>query len=299
VRVAFAPGEAAASLVIAERLGAFARQGVEVEWQARERPADALPELASDALDVAVARVSVTVFALIVRGGRVRIVADRGQQRVGGCALNAVMLRRGLDPQRLPRPLRVATTPATVGDFLLDRLRAEHQGADDWSIVDLPSMAMPQALAAGAIDVVLANEPHLTRLRDAGLADVWRTYAEIYPDMQHYMLLFGPRLLDRQRDLGARFLAAYLEGERTLAGGKTDRNVELMADALELDPELVRRICWAPVSDDLGVNAESLLAFQRWAVEKGLLDRVVAAEEFWDGQPAAQAVRLAAGSSSR
>jgi ABC-type nitrate/sulfonate/bicarbonate transport system substrate-binding protein len=176
----------------------------------------------------------------------------------------------------------------------MDRLRRSlGVSADAWQVVDVPSDAQTQAIISGGLDVVALSEPMLSRALDEGVVRIWRTNAEIYPFMQQFLLVFGPRLLDQDRELGARFLAAYLRAEREIAAGKTDVNVARMARALDVYPALARRICWTAVSADLGLNVESVAEFQRWAVEQRLLDRLVGPEEYWDGWFAARARRLA------
>jgi ABC-type nitrate/sulfonate/bicarbonate transport system substrate-binding protein len=223
----------------------------------------------------------------------VRIVADRGHHALGACATSAILLRAGLDPLRLPATLRVSATPALVEEFMLDRARQLLGGESErWRLTDLPRGTESVALAGGAIDLMQADEPVLTRILDEGLARVWRTYAQLQPEMQSHVVVFGPRLLDRERDLGARFLAGYLAEERELAAGPNRENVAAMAEVLDLDPELARRICWPAVRADLSVDVESLQVFQRWAAGKGLLDRVVAPGEYWDGDLARRALGL-------
>jgi ABC-type nitrate/sulfonate/bicarbonate transport system substrate-binding protein len=296
VRVASVPSHpSAASLWIGERSGAFRAQGLALEWVHSNRPSQSLPALLTGDIDVMVTVPSAALFSLMGRGEPVRIVADRGQQTPGACAASAILVRHDLDAARLPSPVRVVASSLHATAFVVDRLRASlGAGAHDWTLVEIPHNAEAQALATRAVDVLTTSEPYLTRLQEAGLARLWRTHAEIYPDLQSFFLVFGPRLLEREREVGERFLAAYLATERRLAQGKTDQNVADMAAALDLDQDLARRICWIQARDDLAVNAGSLLDFQRWAVTKGLLDTVVDPEQFWDGELATGARRMLA-----
>lgn len=292
LRVTTNPNLSNSALRIADREGYFAAQGVSIEWVVMNRPSSALPEVAAGQLDAIVGQVSVALFSIIGRGGRVRIVAGRDHHPLEGCSGGAIVLRRGLDPEHLPAALRVSATPALIEEFMLDRAR-ELLGAaaDDWKLTNLPSGSETVALAGGAVDLLEVNDPPLTRILDEGLGTVWRTFGQIEPEMQSHVLVFGPRLLDQDRDLGARFLAAYLAVARRLARGRTPENVASMAEAVDLDPELARRVCWPHVRPDLSVNHQSLATFQRWAVAKDLLDRVVPPEEYWDGDLAKAAVQ--------
>jgi NitT/TauT family transport system substrate-binding protein len=105
---------------------------------------------------------------------------------------------------------------------------------------------------------------------------------ELLPGAQFAVVLYGPTLLGENRGVGERFMAAYLKAVRQYNEGKTDRNIEIVAEFTELDPELLRAICWPTLQDDGSINAESVLDFQQWAVDNELLEAVVPVETFWD-----------------
>jgi hypothetical protein len=64
--------------------------------------------------------------------------------------------------------------------------------------------------------------------------------------------------------------------------GKTERNLEIMAEFSGLDEEFLKAACWFYIYDDGHVNVQSILDFQHWAVGKGYLDSVVPEEQFYD-----------------
>jgi NitT/TauT family transport system substrate-binding protein len=291
VRIGYASGITTASLWVADQAGYFADQGVDVTWHQMHRPSTALPQLAADNYDVMSLHITAPLFGLIDRGERIRIVADRGHYRGTGCVDGGFVVRRELDLENLPPRMRVSASPNRHSDYLLDRLIAGEQIAGvTWELIDLPAEADLQALARGDIDAAAMDEPILTPALAHGAVRMWLPYAEIFPATQYGILVFGPRLLDRERDLGERFLTAYLRAERELARGKTEENVVRLAEALDFDREFVRDLCWSAVRSDLGVNHESLMDFQRWALDEGHLDRLVPPERYWDGSFAAAAV---------
>jgi NitT/TauT family transport system substrate-binding protein len=291
IRIGYASGITTASLWVADRAGYFAEQGVEVAWHQMRKPSTALPQLVADNYDVMSLHLTAPLFGLIDKGSRIRIVADRGHYGATGCVEGAFVARPDLDLDKLPPRVRVSASPGRLSDYLLDRLIAGAQVEDvDWQLVDLPAEADVQALVRGDIDVAAMDEPLLTPALDRGAVRLWLSFDQIIPDAQYGVLVFGPRLLDRERELGERFLTAYLRAERELARGKTEENVARLADALDFDASLVRRMCWVAVRSDLGVNHESLADFQLWAREEGLLDRIVPPELYWDGAFAAAAV---------
>ena len=77
-------------------------------------------------------------------------------------------------------------------------------------------------------------------------------------------------------------MVAYLKGVRQYNQGKTERNLNIIARHTELNLELLNQARWAPIRDDGSINTESILDYQTWAVEKGLVDSLVPEEQFWD-----------------
>ena len=82
--------------------------------------------------------------------------------------------------------------------------------------------------------------------------------------------------------MGARFLRAFLRGVRTVAEGKTDENIAILAEATHQDEELLQRTCWPSFRSDGGLDTATVNDFQRWLHREELLDRVLDPSEFWD-----------------
>ena len=91
---------------------------------------------------------------------------------------------------------------------------------------------------------------------------------------------FGPN--GNPGDLGKRFMVAFLKGVAQCNEGKTDRNLEILEKYLDLDKEFLREACWPSVNSDGTINTKTVLEFQEWAFEKGLIDNIVPIEQFWD-----------------
>lgn len=291
VRVGYAVGTSTATLWIAYQQGYFADLGVAIDWRQQNRPSTALPQLAVGNLDVLAVNVTIPLFNLIGRGERVRIVADRGHHPEAGCPVSAFIVHADRDPDNLPAQLKFSAAPGYLSEYLIERLmQSLGPAAAAWQLVEVPADAEVHALVNGGVDVVSLTEPRLSRALDERMVRIWRDFGDVYPNAQHYVLVFGPRLLDEQRELGASFLTAYLRAERVMSRGKTEENVAQMAQALDIDRDLARRICWIPVSEDLRPNHGSLADFQSWASDKALLDRHVSIEEYWDGWFAERAV---------
>jgi ABC-type nitrate/sulfonate/bicarbonate transport system substrate-binding protein len=153
---------------------------------------------------------------------------------------------------------------------------------NDIVIVDVPTPVMPDALKKGTIDVVATVEPWITFALQTGHAVLWMPAQKVIPGFQLSTILFGPTLLEKNPEVGKRFMIACLKAVRQFNKGKTERNLEIIAKHTGLDKELLKRTCWPSLRDDGKINIESVLDFQSWAVKKGFQDKLVSPDQFWD-----------------
>ena len=223
------------------------------------------------------------LFNLVARGASVKIVAGRAIEVAGGCVANAVVVRKGLiEEGRLAgresmRGLRLSVDPSGVPAYyvsmLLDRVGLSLQ---DFELSDLSASARGEGLKRDLIDLTVAFEPEVTQTLDSGAAEIWIPGHLIAPDFEYTFVLFGERLLERERDLGKRFVRAYLRGlESYLDDAKAPRLVEILARRTQLDADLLRRMCWPPTVRDGRIDRGSLERYQAWAMEKGLIDSTI------------------------
>jgi NitT/TauT family transport system substrate-binding protein len=273
----------AADLLIAIEEGFFARQGLDVEVVRWSNSTSMLPALARGDVDFSTtSSLSPSYINLIHRGARLRLVAARSVHAVDSCPYVAFVARSELiDGGRLGdlpslRGLRIGTTRTAPSFYYWARL-LERAGLtpEDVELKAVPDDVKIEAIARDLVDVVSTLEPKVTRLVESGEGKVWLPASAATPNRQNTFLLFGPRLLDQRRDLGRRVMAAYLAGRAQYLEGKTERNVKILAEATQLEPDVLRRICWPHQSADPRIDASGLEDFQRWATGEGLIDAVV------------------------
>jgi hypothetical protein len=77
-------------------------------------------------------------------------------------------------------------------------------------------------------------------------------------------------------------MVAYLQGVRRYNRGKTERNLEILEKHTGLDRDLLEEACWPAFRRDGRINARSILDFQTWAREAGILDVDVPEDQFWE-----------------
>jgi ABC-type nitrate/sulfonate/bicarbonate transport system substrate-binding protein len=288
VRVsARAASMANAPLFIADEEGFFAREGIKLEFVSLSTDlTQSIPALEQEEIDVIPAQLSIGFFNAVARGARSRIVADRGHVDPRSCDFTGIVGRGSLfksadPPAAQLRGRRFAANSATASGYLIARyLSSKGMTIADVRFVTVPDNVQLQALRDGSIDAMFSTEPRLTpSLPGNQFIAPGNKYT---PGLQYGIMIFGPSLLVTHRDLGQRFINAYLRGVRQLNQGKTARNLDIIARRIQVSADTARRLCLAPVRDDGALDSPSLLEFQKWGVEQGHQIRTLSQAEVTD-----------------
>jgi NitT/TauT family transport system substrate-binding protein len=287
--VASLPFLSFAPFFIADEEGYFTEQGLEVEFVRFERGGDAVTALVSGDLDVWGGATSVNILNAI-HSARIQVVGDRGYFPPGGCGYTAFLARDdlieagALDSPEQIRGLRVVEDrTGAMRDYLLNELLTDAGlTLDDIEAITLDDPVVIDAFADDSIDVAAMGEPWVTRIAQAGDALFWIPAEDVLPDYQFGLLVFGERLLDEEPEAGQRFMVAYMKAVRQYNEGKTERNLDIVARATDLDRDLLEEACWPSYRSDGMINADTIVAFEEWAVSNGFLEAPVAKEDFWN-----------------
>lgn len=295
VRALILPYITFAPFYIAQEEGFFRAQGIEVEFVNMQQAQEVIPALASGQVDVSSGLLSAGMFTTIAKGGRIAIVADKGYIDPAGCPNYMLIARKGLledtgaDGSEITadslRGRKALITQATWLEYYADKLLAPlGLTTADFESVYMPPAAQIEALNGGGLDLITQSEPWITRFQAAGHERILQTAEELLPDAQAAVMLYGPALLDANPELGERFMRAYLQGVRQYNEGATERNVAILAEPLQLEPDLLREMCWLPIRAGGAINIDSVIDFEQWAVARGYQDESVAPAAFWDGR---------------
>lgn len=289
LKVASLPFIAFAPFFIAQEEGYFQEQGLEVELVNLVQGQDALTALISGEVDVSAGLLSAGILNPIARGTNLRVVADKGYIDPQGCDNIAMIARSTLvEPGQavnadLLRGRTIEVVEASWNEYFLAKgLDTIGLTLDDVTRIHIPVPSHQEALEQEAVDAVTNNEPWVSRMKKAGHQPILTPITRLLPNSQSAITLYGPSLLDGDPDAGNRFMLAYLKAVQQYNEGKTDRNLEIMAKYLNLDAELLKEMCWPSFRGDGQVNVESVLDFQRWLVERGLLDEALPADQIVD-----------------
>ena len=283
------PTMGSAQFFIAEEEGFFAEQGLQIKYVDITRSTEALPALVQGKIDVLHGVMSIGFLNAIARGGKVKFVADKGYLPSAGCAYNALLARRALAEAEKPgNPIqlkgrRIAINPASIEAYYVEKfLSTVGLTLNDVMIVDIPTPVIPEALEKGAIDFAATTEPWVTRILEAKQGVIWTSINQVIPDFQFAFLLYGPTLIEKNPEIGKRFMVAYLRAVREYNQGKTDRNLKIIAKRIGLEEEFLKKVCWSPHRNSGEINIRSVLDFQTWGIKKGFIEKENSPDQFWD-----------------
>jgi NitT/TauT family transport system substrate-binding protein len=287
--ISFAP------LFIARDEGYFTEQGLDVELVDFSSAAsnETIPLLVSRELDAGGIILDVSVFNAILQGNNLKYVADRGFMNPDNCPTDAYVASKTImeagtlaDPTALKGRNVGIQSPGGSPEYIMDVFLGKYGlTQNDIQISKIPDPATRvESLANAAIDVSVLSEPWITRAQTSGAGEVWVPFSDIVPNMSLGVIAFGPSILEDNPEAGTRFMIAYLKGVAQFNEGKTDRNVEIIANYTKLPPEAIKGSCWTSFKPDGSIDPETTLAFEKWALDKGYVDGPLELDQFWTSQ---------------
>lgn len=277
VRVAYLPLITNGPLFIAKEEGYFARQGINIQFEKFQSSAMALPVLVSGDIDVYGGSVSPGFFNAICDGSHVRIVADKGSLAPGACAATAFMVRRDLFEDGTIRSIADLRghkiMAASSEQYSTTRaLALANLTTADVTLVNMDYPTGVVALKNKAVDAGVLAEPYATESLKSGSAVILlpaETYIPDYP----FPLYFGPSLLDKNPELGRKFMVAYLQGVKQYNNGKTERNLQILGNYTRLDRDLLKESCWMPVALNGTTPRKPVMDYMDWLYAQGTIPR--------------------------
>jgi len=289
LKVALLPFLSFAPFFIAVEEGYFAEQGLEIEFIRFRTDGEYLIPLSQGMIDVAGGVVTAGFLNALARGMNLQIVADKGHVRKGG-GYAGMLVRKDLwDKGELSTLADLRGRKVALGmvggssQYNLEiALKEAALRLDEVEIVYIGFPDMIEALKMGAVDAASMGEPLLTQAEELGIAVRFKPYQEALPARQIGVVYFGPNLLQKQPDVGKRFILAYLKGVRTYNEGRTPRNLEIIERYTKLDKEILKKCVWPSLNSDGHVLMDRILDLQDWLYENGFVDTKVKSEKMID-----------------
>lgn len=294
--ISFAP------FFIARDEGYFEAEGLDVEFVRLVQPMAGVAEVARGAIDMTQVGTRVGIFNAMVRGAKLKIVADKGGFAGESAPTSGFLVRKDLlDGKGKPdwariKGRKVSVDPSSFWGYLFEKyLSSNGLKMSDFEIEDLPVTALPGAFGTGAVAIAHVTEPWLTKILGQETTGLLVSDATLAPTAHFSGVCFGPSLLEGNPDAGVRFMVAYLKGIRQYNKGKTRRNIEIIAENTGLDTRSVADSAWPVMRSDGAMDVSGFVEFQKWARKKGYLDSLVPAEKLWDPRFVEQANRKLGG----
>jgi NitT/TauT family transport system substrate-binding protein len=309
VRIGIARTMSDVGYYVADAMGYFRDEGIEVAMTPFNSAAQMMAPLGVGDLDVGGGTVSAGFYNSIGRGINTRIVADQSSMKPG-YGYSSLMVRKDLvDSGRFKtvadlKGMKVAIAAPGTGtaSALNETLKT---GGLKYSDVDVVYIGFPEHLPAflnKGIDAAISNEPTMTLEIEQGAAVRVVGNDVTYPDQQTAVVFYSERFIKSRHDVAERFMRAYVRGVRLyndalkdgrLAGPAAGKVIPILTKYTSTkDEAMFRRIIPSAVNPNGEVNLAGLkrdLAFFR---ELGLIDvKDVSADGVVDGSFVQAAVK--------
>jgi ABC-type nitrate/sulfonate/bicarbonate transport system substrate-binding protein len=286
VKVAYMPIISFGPLFIAKEEGYFAQQGINVEFEKFQATSTSLPSLISGDIAVTGGQLFPGLINSISKGANVRIVADKGMIIPGSCNSSAFLVRKDLVTSGVVKTISDlrGRKIAAGSDQSYGTYRALDVGnltPDDVDTVAMTSSATVVAFENGAIDAGFLMEPYITQAVRNGKTVVFLPGEDFIPNYTT-PLYYGTTFTDTNPELGGRFMVAYLQGVRQYNQGKTDRNIEILANYTHLDRDLLVQSCWVPIGESGEIPRQPIREYMDWMYANDKIPQKVDEDQLFD-----------------
>jgi ABC-type nitrate/sulfonate/bicarbonate transport system substrate-binding protein len=271
-------------LIIAKEEGYYAKENLEVEL-VELYPQETLQQLTQGKLDAAFLPLSRDLFVTAL-GGKIRLAADGGYLEQGDNSL-VLMARKDLyDLGQIKdiQGLKGKKLAVPAGDGLIMYLlsRALQEADIDTEEVEfsiLPFEEMGGAFQNQEIDAALIAAPFAAEIENAAVAVRLSNLSDYLPGRQQIkVLVFGPKLIEN-RGLAEKFLSAYLKGVNRYNQMDTEGYIGITKKYINIDKDAISAYIWLSIQNSGKLDVPSVMGFQDWLFEKGLLDERIPATD--------------------
>ncbi len=265
--------------------GYFREQRIELQYVNFGSASEMIPALATKRIDAGGIAVNAATINSVARGIEIRAVADKGSL-VPGFGWQALVVRKDLvDSGRFRtdadiKGLVFASSPPVFASASFTTLNRflQQAGLADSDLKDVKGIQCSDivaALAGKSIDVAVMIEPLVAEAVKWQIAVRWRGLDEVYPYAQIAVIAYGPSITSDNRELGERFMIAYLKGVRdyhrafSTGVGKPEIAAIIAKHSLVKDQAVIREITPVGLHPDGLINIDGLVSDQKYYVEKG------------------------------
>lgn len=290
LKVGSSNATSSAAVFVAKEMGYFADEGIDAEIVIMKQ--SALPMttlLANGELDVGAGVVNAGLFNAIGKGINLRLVADKGHSSK---ALDYIFLviRKDLAGEYKGiaslkgKKIGIISTEGSSLQILLDKmLGSAGLSLKDVSLEKLSYAETNAAMKSKSIDAAVQIQPYVDVGEEAQLFVRKAGSSEYYPGQTSAAIIYGSRLLEKDRALGLRFMKAYLRGVRETNLALRDKQpqnrkriIEILAKNTDAsNPGQWEKMVPPALNDDGKMNPKALRDDLRWYAEHGFVTEKV------------------------
>jgi NitT/TauT family transport system substrate-binding protein len=297
-----------APFYVADRLGYFKDEGLDVAFLQFDSVTNMVAPLGVGQLDVGGGALAAGIYNAVARGIDVRVVADLASDPPG-YGFQELLVRTDLVKDGKFKTLRdlrgltiAGNTPGSTSSSELNQLLKKAGLAfDDVKRVFMGYPDHVIGLRNGSVDASLMPEPNATQAVKSGAAVKITGDDTFYPNQQIAIVVYGTSLLKAHRDLGLKFMRAFIRAARfyngaladgKLAGPNADEVIKIMTEETKIkDPSIYRAVTPNGINPDGHVLFPSMHTDFDFFKSQGLIEGNVKIDDVVDDSFAAAAVR--------
>jgi NitT/TauT family transport system substrate-binding protein len=276
-----------APIYIADKKGYFSDEGLGVTLTNFRSAADMVAPLGTGELDAGAGSASAGLYNAVLRGVRIKIVADKASSPPGYGGTKIILRKDIVESGRYKelkdlKGLKFAMNAPGVSNTATLNVLLKSAGLkySDVETVDLPFPDHVAALKNKAVDAAASVEPAPTIAIKNGYAVLLKSDDEIIPYHQIAVLLYSEKFAGRP-DVARRFMRAYLRAVRFyngaladghMAGSNADEVISILAASTPIkDPAVYKSITPTGMNPDGHVNVQSLTDDLHFYAGQGLI----------------------------
>jgi NitT/TauT family transport system substrate-binding protein len=271
-------------IFVAQDRGYFKAEGIDLEVHRFQTLVDMVPPLTAGDLQIASGALAASLFNAAGRGLAIHVVADKGQTFSPEWDYQALVIRKDLiDSGRVKdysdlRGLKLVTSGRgnSTEVTLAAALRRGGLTLQDVNFVQMGFPDMVAAFASQAVDGAIVVEPFVARIVSDGTGVRWKTTLDITGRNQQVGVIVYGQQLSANRDLGTRWMRAYIRGVRdyndAFGPPRKDRDAVvriLTQNTTVTDPAIYEQMRPAGLDPDGLLDMQSIQEAATYYVESG------------------------------
>lgn len=289
LKVGLQPFLSYAPAFIALEKGYFKQEGLDISTtMIRGGGTSTLTAELSKDVDISSGAITASMLNAIIKGVKLRIIADKGQNRKG-YSTNELWISKALADSGVKnagglRGKSIATSGTGSADWVILGMLAEKYGLaiekKDVIAVSMPGPERNKAVESGVLDGAVLVEPFIGAIDKSKAVRLERAI-DITPVFQTAVYYVSQSFLDSHRAEVNKFLAALRRATADyMKNPKSDENVAILSKYTKVSPAIILSSTPAYFSSDLKVSREGVAKTVDFLYRHKLIGRPLKLEEF-------------------